>query len=31
MIIECGTVSKKTRGVLLLLLLEPSYFPLFLF
>jgi len=30
MIIDCGTVSKKTRGVLLLLLLEGGLFPLFL-
>jgi hypothetical protein len=31
MIINCGKVSKKTRGIILLLLLEPGAFPLFLF
>jgi hypothetical protein len=31
MIIQCGTVSKTTRGVILLLQLEPGLLPLFLF
>jgi hypothetical protein len=30
MIIDCGAVSKKTRGVFLLLFLEGGLFPLFL-
>ena len=30
MIIDCGKVSKKMRGVLLMLYLEGGLFPLFL-
>jgi hypothetical protein len=30
MIIDCGKVSKKTRGVILFLLLESGAYPLFL-
>ena len=30
MIINCGKVSKKTRGILLLLFLESGAYPLFL-
>jgi hypothetical protein len=31
MIIDCGTVSKKTRGIILTLFAEAGAFPLFLF
>lgn len=30
MIVDCGKVSKKTRGILLLLLIESGLYPLFL-
>jgi hypothetical protein len=30
MIIDCGKVSKKTRGIILFLLLESAVYPLFL-